>query len=102
MTNSNLLAEMMHEWLTVGKSGTMVRLNRRNEAATRSDATIRRSVIRRNVHIEDGAEINECVILDGSRIGSKTRLRQMVADRYNIIEDSTETGFEPGEDRKEY
>jgi glucose-1-phosphate adenylyltransferase len=33
-----------------------------------TDATIRRSVIGRNVHIEHGAEIDECVILDGARM----------------------------------
>ncbi|MDZ4732539.1 MAG: glucose-1-phosphate adenylyltransferase [Nitrospirota bacterium] len=67
-----------------------------------TDATIRRSVIGRNVHIEHGAEIDECVILDGARIGSKARLRRVIADRYNLIPQSAEMGFQPEVDRKKY
>jgi glucose-1-phosphate adenylyltransferase len=67
-----------------------------------SDATIRRSVIGRNVHIERGAEIDECVILDGTRIGSKARLRRVIADRFNVIQESAEIGFVPEVDRKSY
>ncbi len=67
-----------------------------------TDATIRRSVIGRNVHIEHGAEIDECVILDGARVGSKARLRRVIADRYNVIPQSAEMGFVPEVDRKKY
>jgi glucose-1-phosphate adenylyltransferase len=67
-----------------------------------TDAKIRRSVIGRNVHIEHGAEINECVILDGARIGSKARLRRVIADRYNVIPQSAEIGFVLEADRKQY
>lgn len=66
------------------------------------DAKIRRSVIGRNVHIEHGAEIEECVILDESRIGSKARLRRVIADRYNNIPQSAEVGFIPEADRQQY
>lgn len=64
-----------------------------------NDAKIRRSVIGRNVQIEDRAEVEECVILDGGRIGSKARLRRVIADRYNIIPDATEIGLTVDEDR---
>ncbi|MEO8045830.1 MAG: glucose-1-phosphate adenylyltransferase [Nitrospirota bacterium] len=67
-----------------------------------NDAKIRRSVIGRNVQIEHGAEIEECVILDGGRIGSKARLRRVIADRYNIIPDATKIGLMPDEDRTRY
>ena len=66
------------------------------------DSKIRRSVIGRYVHIEHGAEIDECVILDGARIGSKARLRRVIADRFNMIPESAEIGFAPEEDRKRY
>ena len=58
-----------------------------------NDARIRRSVIGRNVHIEHGAEIDECSILDGTKIGSKARLRRVIADRSNRIAESEEIGF---------
>jgi glucose-1-phosphate adenylyltransferase len=67
-----------------------------------NDAKIRRSVIGRNVQIEQGAEIEECVILDGARIGPQTRLRRVIADRYNIIPDAAEIGLRPDEDRARY
>lgn len=67
-----------------------------------TDAKIRRSVIGRNVHIEHGAEIDECIILDGARIGSKARLRRVIADRFNIIPETAEIGIVPDADRKQY
>lgn len=67
-----------------------------------NDAKIRRSVIGRDVQIEAGAEIEECVILDGGRIGSKARLRRVIADRYNIIPNATEIGLTADEDRTRY
>lgn len=67
-----------------------------------TDAKIRRSVIGRNVYIEHGAAIDECVILDGTRIGSKARFRRVIADRYNVIPQSAEIGFGAESDRKVY
>lgn len=66
------------------------------------DSKIRRSVIGRNVRIEHGAEIDECVILDGVKIGSKARLRRVIVDRYNAIPDSTEIGLLSDADRNLY
>ena len=57
------------------------------------DATIRRSVIGRNVKIGEGAEIEECVILDGTVVGPKARLRRVIADRFNLIPGGTQLGY---------
>ncbi|SPP65249.1 glucose-1-phosphate adenylyltransferase [Nitrospira lenta] len=67
-----------------------------------TDAKISRSVIGRNVHIEHGVEIEECVILDGARIGANARLRRVIADRYNVIPQSTHIGISLEADRKHY
>jgi glucose-1-phosphate adenylyltransferase len=67
-----------------------------------TEAKIRRSVIGRNVHIEHGVEIDECVILDGARIGSKARLRRVIVDRFNVIPQAAEIGFVPEADRKQF
>jgi glucose-1-phosphate adenylyltransferase len=48
-------------------------------------ADIRRSVIGRNVTIEPGAQVEECIILDGAVIGERARLRRVIADRFNRI-----------------
>jgi len=66
------------------------------------EAEIRRSVIGHNVRIEHGAYIEESIILDGSIIGSKARLRRVVADRFNIIPAGTEIGWNAAADRKRY
>ncbi|MFQ5991091.1 MAG: glucose-1-phosphate adenylyltransferase [Nitrospiraceae bacterium] len=66
------------------------------------ESEIRRSVIGRNVRVEHGAKIEECVILDGSIVGSKAHLRRVVADRFNIIPAGAEIGLNPVVDRKTY
>ncbi len=58
------------------------------------DANIRRSVIGRNVRIGEGADIEECVILDGTVVGPKARLRRVISDRFNLIPAGTELGYE--------
>jgi glucose-1-phosphate adenylyltransferase len=63
------------------------------------DATIRRSVIGRNVTVEHGAELEECIILNDAVIGAKARLRRVVADRFNIIPPGTEMGIKVDERR---
>ncbi len=62
------------------------------------DANIRRSVIGRNVRIGEGADIEECVILDGTVVGSKARLRRVISDRFNLIPPGTELGYEKLQD----
>ena len=64
------------------------------------DATIRRSIIGRNVRIGEGTHIEECVILDGTIIGPKCRLRRVIADRFNVIPAGTEIGVGKVSDAK--
>ena len=58
------------------------------------DAEIRRSVIGRGVHIEPGARLEECVIMDGVRIGAHARLHRVIADRFSSIPAESEIGFQ--------
>ncbi len=57
------------------------------------DADIKRSVIGRGVVIEPGAVLDECVIMDGVRIGSQSRLCRVIADRYSSIPTESDIGF---------
>lgn len=66
------------------------------------EAEVRRSVIGRNVRIESGARLDECVILGDTWIGPKARLRRVIADRFNVIPAACELGYQPTEDRKRY
>ena len=58
------------------------------------DAQIKRSIIGRNVRIGADTEIEECVILDGTIIGPKCRLKRVIADRFNVIPAGTILGGE--------
>ena len=58
------------------------------------DARIRRSVIGRNVRIGEGAEIDECIILDGTVVGSQARLKRVISDRFNLMPPGTVLGYE--------
>lgn len=58
------------------------------------DAEIRNSVIGRDVHIEPGAYLEECIIMDGVRIGAHARLHRMIADRFSSIPAGSDIGFQ--------
>ncbi len=59
------------------------------------NAHLRRSVIGRNVSIGEGAEIEECVILDGTVVGPNARLKGVIVDRFNLIPPGTILGHAP-------
>jgi len=62
------------------------------------DTTIKRSIIGRNVRIGEGTCLEECVILDGTIIGPKSRLRRVIADRFTVIPAGSDLGFEKSSD----
>jgi glucose-1-phosphate adenylyltransferase len=64
-----------------------------------SGATIRNSLLRREVVIEPGAQIEDCVIMDYVRIGAGARLRHVVIDRHNKIAAGTQIGYDHERDR---
>ena len=66
------------------------------------NARIRNSIIRREAVIEDGADIEDCIIMDYVRIRSGARLRRTIVDRHNLIEKGLVSGFDPMLDRKRY
>lgn len=57
------------------------------------DSEIRSSVIGRGVRIESGAHLEECVIMDGVRIGAHARLRRVIADRFSSIPPDSHIGY---------
>lgn len=66
------------------------------------DAEIHRSVIGRNVTIEPGARLEECVIMNDAVIGAKSKLKRVIADRFNVVPAGAEVGYSPTADRKRY
>ena len=63
------------------------------------DATVRRSLIRREVHVEDDVEIEDSIILDFCHIRSGARIRRAIVDRYNTIERGMRLGYDLDDDR---
>jgi glucose-1-phosphate adenylyltransferase len=66
------------------------------------NARIRNSIVRREAVIEDGADIEDCIIMDYVRIRSGARLRRTIVDRHNLIEKNLVTGLDPEADRRRY
>lgn len=65
-------------------------------------AKIRNSILRREVVVEPGAEIEDCIIMDYVRIGRGAKLRRAIIDRHNVIPAGTHIGFDAAADRKKY
>jgi glucose-1-phosphate adenylyltransferase len=68
-------------------------------AAIVSDANIRNSILRREVVVEPGAQIEDCVIMDYARIGAGARVRHAIIDRHNNIAPGAEIGYDHDRDR---
>lgn len=64
-----------------------------------TDANIRNSILRREVVVEPGAVIEDCVIMDYVRIQAGAQLRRTVIDRHNVVEAGARVGYDPERDR---
>ncbi|HJX58371.1 MAG TPA: glucose-1-phosphate adenylyltransferase [Thiobacillus sp.] len=64
-----------------------------------SDATIRNSLLRREVVVEPGAVIEDSVIMDYVRIGAGARVRHAIIDRHSKIAPGARIGYDHEQDR---
>jgi glucose-1-phosphate adenylyltransferase len=62
-------------------------------------AGIRNSVLRREVVLEPGVEIEDCVIMDYVVVRRGAKLRRAIVDRYNIIGENARIGYDLAADR---
>jgi len=65
------------------------------------DATVRNSIIRREVILEEGVELEDCIIMDYVVIKRGARLRKVIVDRYNTIKAGA-IGYDPEADRQSF
>jgi glucose-1-phosphate adenylyltransferase len=65
-------------------------------------ATIQNSILGRNVWVNEGAVIEDSIIMDHTTIGKGARVRRAIIDRFNIISADAEIGYEPAEDRRRF
>lgn len=65
-------------------------------------ARVKDSVLRREVVLEPGVELDGCVIMDNVTIRRGAKLRRVIVDRYNVIEAGTRIGFDGAEDARRF
>lgn len=65
-------------------------------------ARVNNSVLRREVVLEPGVELEDCIVMDSVVIRRGARLRRAIIDRYNVIEANERIGFDPQADRARY
>jgi glucose-1-phosphate adenylyltransferase len=65
-------------------------------------ATIRNSILGRSVWVNEGAVIEDSIVMDHTSVGKGARLRRAIIDRFNIIPADAEIGYDPAADRSRY
>ncbi len=72
------------------------------EASLIKRATIRNSILGRSVWVNEGAVIEDSIVMDHTTVGKGARLRRAIIDRFNIIPADTEIGVDPARDRRRF
>jgi glucose-1-phosphate adenylyltransferase len=65
-------------------------------------ATIHNSILGRSVWVNEGAVIEDSIIMDHTTVGKGAHLRRAIVDRFNIIAAGAEIGLDPAADRRLY
>ncbi len=63
---------------------------------------IHNSIIRRETVVEEDVVLEDCILMDFSRVSRGARLRRVIVDRHNLIEPGTVIGHDPEQDRTRY
>ena len=72
------------------------------EASLIKRATIRNSILGRSVWVNEGAVIEDSIVMDHTTVGKGARLKRVVVDRFNIIPADSEIGVDPARDRRRH
>jgi glucose-1-phosphate adenylyltransferase len=65
-------------------------------------ATVRNSILGRSVWVNEGALIEDSIVMDHTTVGKGARLRRAIVDRFNIIPADAEIGHNLEADRQRY
>jgi glucose-1-phosphate adenylyltransferase len=65
-------------------------------------ATIRNSILGRGVWVNEGAVIEDSIVMDFTSVGKGAHLRRSIVDRYNIIPAGLQLGLDPQADRERF
>lgn len=69
------------------------------EGCTIRKAKIRNSFIRSGVTIENDVSVENCLIMDHVVLKKGSRLKNVIVDKMNVIDEGAEIGFDPAKDR---
>ena len=58
------------------------------------NANLRRCILGHGVRIQEGADLQESIIMDHTTIGKGVKLRRVIVDRYNTIESGHTIGYD--------
>ena len=72
------------------------------EACLLKRATIRNSILGCSVGVNEGAVIEDSIVMDHTTVGKGARLRRAIVDRFNIIPADGEIGLDAAADRRAY
>jgi glucose-1-phosphate adenylyltransferase len=65
-------------------------------------ARIRNSILGRSVWVNEGAVIEDSIVMDHTTVGKGARLKRAIVDRFNIIPADSEIGVDPAMDRRRH
>ncbi len=65
-------------------------------------ATIRNSILGRGVWVNEGALIEDSIIMDHTTVGKGARIRRAIVDRFNMIPADAEIGVDPAADARQW
>jgi glucose-1-phosphate adenylyltransferase len=65
-------------------------------------ATVRNSILGRDVRIDEGAVVEDSIVMDGTRLEKGVRLRRVIVDRFNRLEQDTTVGEDAREDARRW
>ena len=65
-------------------------------------ATIRNSILGRSVWVNEGAVIEDSIVMDHTTVGKGAHLRRAIVDRFNIVPADSEIGVNLESDRRRY
>jgi glucose-1-phosphate adenylyltransferase len=66
------------------------------------NAIVHNTVLRYDVRIDPGAEVLDCVIMDHVHVKRGARLRRVIVDRYNTIEEGERIGYDGAADAQRF
>ena len=67
-----------------------------------SGAKVHRSLLSNRVYVDEHSELDECIVMRGTRIGKRCRMRRVIIDKWNRVPDGTVIGYDPEVDGKRF